>query len=428
VHKNSRPALSLWTREGKKIPTKGAGWSGVMTFQQKFMDITPNDELYVRPGTSGKVAWPAGGSGGVTLFDMDLQPKRTVIWQCSDGCVVKTDLKGNIYLGENVRPLKRLIPEFFDGKLKPVKSQGIGGTDWYSYMYASIVKFSPKGGAVWFDRKAAAKAPAQIQAMPKQPFNFRTRHRGPRPPGDLQGAQWVRFGFAPYASTYGGGTPRCQCEGSGFDVDGFGRVFYPSLGRFRVEVIDNNNNLIGTFGKYGNADSQLVPTGSKDGKPLIAVPEIPLCWPTYVAAGDNYAYVGDVVGMRTVKVKLAYAAEATCPAAGGSASMARPSARTAVLKRSDNSDTSDPSDRSARSEISKAARPAAKHPIQNPRSKIQNRKGRSPEQICTGWFSAARNYRKVGMKKDARRCLKNIISKYPDSEWAARARGELAGM
>jgi hypothetical protein len=314
VHKSARPALTLWTREGKKIPTKsGGGWSGVMTFQQKFMDITPRDELYVRPGTRGKRDWPAGSPGGVTVFDMNLEPKRTVIWQCSDGVVVKTDLEGNIYLGENVRPLKRMIPEFFDGKLKGNRSQGIGGSDWYSYMYGSIVKFSPKGGSVWFDKKAAAKAPAEVQAMPTQPFNFRMRHKGPKPPGELQGAQWVRFGFAPYASTYGGGTQRCQCEGSGFDVDGFGRVFYPNLGRFRVEVIDNNNNFITTFGRYGNADSQLVPKDSKDGKALISVPDIPLSWPTYVAAGDNYAYVADVIGMRTVKVKLGCKVEEICP-------------------------------------------------------------------------------------------------------------------
>jgi hypothetical protein len=73
--------------------------------------------------------------------------------------------------------------------------------------------------------------------------------------------------------------------------------------------------MIGAFGRYGNADSQLVPTGSKDGKPLVATPKIPLSWPTYVAAGDNFAYVADVVAMRTVKVKLGYAAEETCPVA-----------------------------------------------------------------------------------------------------------------
>ena len=33
-----------------------------------------------------------------------------------------------------------------------------------------------------------------------------------------------------------------------FDVDGFGRVFYPNLFRFRVEVIDNSNSFITHFG------------------------------------------------------------------------------------------------------------------------------------------------------------------------------------
>jgi hypothetical protein len=51
---------------------------------------------------------------------------------------------------------------------------------------------------------------------------------------------------------------------------------------------------------------------------------------------------------------------------------------------------------------------------------------RTPDQICRGYWSSARNYRNVGMKKDARRCLNIIISKYPDSDWASRARAMLA--
>jgi len=50
---------------------------------------------------------------------------------------------------------------------------------------------------------------------------------------------------------------------------------------------------------------------------------------------------------------------------------------------------------------------------------------RTPKQVCTGWFSAARNYKRVGMLADARRCLRNIISTYPKSEWAERARNQL---
>ena len=311
VHKNSRPALSIFDHDGKRIAApKGKGWSGVMTFQQKFLDVHGN-EIYVVPGSAGFLGKKGASPHCVNVFDMELKPKRTVIWQCSDGCVVKTDLKGNIYLGENVRPLKRTYPEFFDGKLT-------GGKHWYTYMYGSIVKFSPKGGAVWFKEgavgpSALGKPGEDVLAMPKQPFNFRTTYRGPRPPGQLQGAEWVRFGFAPYSSTYGGGTSNCQCEGSGFDIDGFGRVFYPNLGRFRVEVVDNNNNFIGAFGRYGNADSQCIPTGSKDGKPIVATPGIPFAWPHYVAAGDHYAYVGDLLAARVAKVKLGYAVVQTCP-------------------------------------------------------------------------------------------------------------------
>jgi hypothetical protein len=47
---------------------------------------------------------------------------------------------------------------------------------------------------------------------------------------------------------------------------------------------------------------------------------------------------------------------------------------------------------------------------------------RTPEQICQGWYSMARNYKNAGIKAEAIRCLKSIISEYPDSKWAADAR------
>ncbi|MCS7047526.1 MAG: hypothetical protein NZO58_14310, partial [Gemmataceae bacterium] len=75
--------------------------------------------------------------------------------------------------------------------------------------------------------------------------------------------------------------------------------------QFRVEVIDTNNNPITTFGSYGNEDSG-GPTARVKG------PEIPLAWPTYVAASDQYAYVADTVNRRVVRVRLTYAARATC--------------------------------------------------------------------------------------------------------------------
>ena len=126
--------------------------------------------------------------------------------------------------------------------------------------------------------------------------------------GEIQGALWTRFGFAPYACGVCAScsTIHCGCEAAGFDVDPYGRVFYPNLGQFRVEVVDTNNNWIGTFGKYGNEDS-----GGPNAK--VKKPEIPLAWPTYVAVSDTHAYVNDTVSRRVVRVKLNYAATETLP-------------------------------------------------------------------------------------------------------------------
>ena len=64
------------------------------------------------------------------------------------------------------------------------------------------------------------------------------------------------------------------------------RVFYPNLGQYRVEMIDNNN-YIGSFGHYGNADSigggktsEFACKYESSGR---SHPDIPLARPTCVA-------------------------------------------------------------------------------------------------------------------------------------------------
>jgi hypothetical protein len=146
--------------------------------------------------------------------------------------------------------------------------------------------------------------PAELLAKPKQPFKRHFAYE-PHLTGEIQGALWTRFGYAPYSAHMTGNTTHCMCEGSGFDVDPFGRVFFPNLGQFRVEVIDTNNNPITTFGKYGNEDS-----GGPNAK--VKKPDIPLAWPSYVAVSDRYAYVADTVNRRVVRVKLGASADDTC--------------------------------------------------------------------------------------------------------------------
>ncbi|MHC4916689.1 MAG: tetratricopeptide repeat protein, partial [Planctomycetota bacterium] len=72
-----------------------------------------------------------------------------------------------------------------------------------------------------------------------------------------------------------------------------------------------------------------------------------------------------------------------------------------------------PSDRSDRSDLSDVPLPPSKPRV------------RTPQQVCTGWFSSAMTYKRAGLKSSAKRCLNNIIKAYPGTDWAARARREL---
>jgi DNA-binding beta-propeller fold protein YncE len=304
----------LWRldRDGKPrnwdgLDTYKVPIDGMMNFQMRYLALkpyAPADEVYLIANADYLTKNPKDAGKFLTLnaVGQDGKTRRTVIWQCLNGAIPRLDARGNIYLADLVKPIDRSYPEFFDGKLPPPPKQTTGGDRfWYSYMYGSILKFPPTGGVIWhhkdLPKSAVGTPPPELLAQPKVPFK---RHFSSEPhlTGDVQGALWTRFGYAPYSAHMSGNTAHCMCEGSGFDVDAFGRVFFPNLGQFRVEVIDTNNNAITTFGRYGNEDG--------------GAAAIPLAWPTYVAVSDRWAYVADTVNRRVVRVKLAYAAEATC--------------------------------------------------------------------------------------------------------------------
>lgn len=305
--------LKRWNRDGTPLNWEGTDSNraagdekGIMTYSQKYLAVH-GDEIYQVIRTGDKKY------SSVNVYGMDGKVKRTAIWQCRLDAVPRIDPQGNLFIGANVRPVNRAWPEFFDDKLEPAPARlKFNEVYWYSYMYGSIIKFTPQGGALWYDQQATTTAlgepPPELLAKPRIAA---THHRDytAHIPLEIQGAEWLRLGFAPAHMYQGVGGPTCMCEGAGYDIDGYGRIFYPNLGQFRVEIIDNNNNFIGHFGNYGNADS----IGAGKALPSIAPgnhPDIPLAWPTYVAVSDNHVYVNDNLSHRLTRVKLNWQTEA----------------------------------------------------------------------------------------------------------------------
>ena len=169
---------------------------------------------------------------------------------------VRVDYAGNIYLACGLRPGTAWFPRDFEGQIpRSLKDpRAAGGLNGYPLIYGSIIKFGPDGGEIR-DQIGGVKC------------NY--AHGTPI---EVKGAQWIFPGASTVSSW---ATPKrdprtvniCLCEATCFDVDGFGRSFFPDAGRFRVGVIDTNGNEICWFGRYGNADST----------------RMSFCWPQAVA-------------------------------------------------------------------------------------------------------------------------------------------------
>jgi len=259
-----------------------------------------------------------------------------IIWMTSDAIVgPKFDAAGNIYVAEVVKPKGWCPPELSEHFAKA----GIKGLSGPAYvaanMYGSIVKFSPKGGM--FDlgesRELAnphgdpPKGANPFKGEPKLPAGLKTTEAeflmGDRMrPAKVIGAEWIHPGIG-HVGMYG-----CNCENVTFDVDPFGRVFFPDLNLFRVRVIDTNGNAVAHFGGYGNAesmgpDSPVVdpqtkklrpprPDDPKDLKSPFAEPEIAFAWLVGIGVTDKYIYAGDSLNRRLLRLKMTYVAEETC--------------------------------------------------------------------------------------------------------------------
>jgi len=200
--------------------------------------------------------------------------RSAIVGQVLDRCGgLKVDRAGNVYVGIQVFPPDYKRPAGFE------KDPAFGG------MSGSVIKFKAAGGGM-----AAGKPGREL--------------------GDYEGVERVYPGLAPFSGW--NNSSCCVCRSPRFELDGFGRLVIPNALSCDVRVVDNAGNEIATFGAYGNFDSQWVPEGAKDQKPLVASPEIPLAWPLCAGASEKKIYVGDLVNRRVVRVDRKFAAEEMC--------------------------------------------------------------------------------------------------------------------
>ena len=251
-----------------------------------------------------------------------------IIWKLSDNAVgPKFDAAGNIYLAEIVRPKGWLYPPEVKAHLERKGRKA----EVYFNCYGSIVKFSPKGGMIEFPkmnmgREAFDGEPALDPTLKTieadSPTGWSVWRSTAVGPAKIIGAEWMHPGVG-HVGWYG-----CNCENITFDVDEFGRTFFPDFCLYRIQVIDTAGNAITHIGGYGNAENrgpdspvidpktgQLRERRADDPKDLnspFAEPDIAMAWPNSVGVTDKHLYIGDHFNRRLLRAKLVYAVEAVC--------------------------------------------------------------------------------------------------------------------
>jgi len=307
--------MERFDRAGKPVPWPATGKNIVKIWGT--MSVNTSRSLGIRhDGRIFSFDVPPGGAlrGFRILHQFDPQGNAVAwgpVWHVSEVAIgPKFDAAGNIYIAEQIRPKDNPYPPELKSSF---------------HLYGSIVKFPPGGGLIHFP--GALDPPGEkfnpgpeaktVEAVYVNKFHEKID------PVKITGAEWMHMGVSHIENA------GCSCENTQFDVDEFGRVFYPDMCRFRVGVLDTNGNEILHFGGYGNAesmgpDSPVVdpqtkrvrprrPEDPKDLKSPFAEPEIAFAWLIGVGVTDRYAYMGDTLNRRLLRAKLVYAAEETCP-------------------------------------------------------------------------------------------------------------------
>ena len=265
-------------------PAAGAFWAG----RRSNLFVTPGGEMYYLEYID-----QGGGKTRIRRFGADGKPRGTPVAGLLGPIGVKVDRRGNIYVADNLKPAGVYWPKEMDGFIARLDRKG---RDEYAETYGAILKFGPAGGSV-NPAAGAAQSGARIMELCAGEKKFA-----------VEGLLDCYVGISPLPPLRAGFRSKCWCLGASFDLDAHDRLFVPDSARFRIQVLDSNFNPILSFGGYDSIDAP-------QGKSNSPGPEISFECPVSVTVSDSAAYVYDAApcARRTMRIKLTYAAEETCP-------------------------------------------------------------------------------------------------------------------
>ncbi len=318
-------------RDFPKTDGFGGKWAPTQSYVPVSMGAQPHT-IGVR-GSDGHIfiMEPAAPGGRPPKMMREYLPtgklvfETPVVWKVSDAALgPRFDAAGNIYIADIVRPMDWPYPPEFNAvfpKIEINKTRPEGAQDATAFSYGSIVKFSPKGGIIDYrigSDHAGVTLPAPYKGELKLDPGLESMDvawyggRMFRGPEKVIGAEWVHPGISHIGVFY------CNCENVSFDVDEFGRVFFPDTDLHVARVIDTAGNAITRLGGYGNADDggEREPTaGQASSSPTRPTPLAPrpICFARLVSVGatDRHLYFGDSMNRRLLRAKITYAAEET---------------------------------------------------------------------------------------------------------------------
>lgn len=190
------------------------------------------------------------------------------------GATEHTDYSGPIYFFKRNEKAVPWEPVYFECFGKP-KSAGI--------------RFDPKGN-LYVGKQGQGKEKGGIYRF-KPTGSLQEGCLFPKAPEKEDKIYEIDYGYPAPAFTR---TPR-------FGVDGYGRIYYPTLNGPKVSMIDNEGNEILSFGTYGNRDS----LGGLEGD-MIPTKDVPMIFPNSVDATDDFVYVTDIVNIRLLRLSKTF--------------------------------------------------------------------------------------------------------------------------